>query len=276
MLTSSSPNLSPTAPSSTHTCHPASNLPGRLLWTAVATSYGTSMSAGCCDAKTDQLAALCERQRRVLWMVLAINAVLFVAEFTVGWWARSTALLADSLDMLGDAAVYGFSLWVLHRGSRWRARAALSKGIMQLAFGLLVLGQAAWQLSTGSPPVAGAMGVMGIVALAGNTWAFYLLWSHRSDDLNMRSTWLCSRNDLVANTAVLGAATMVWWLDSIWPDVIVGVGIAALFLRTAVDVIGDARVELRAGDDRTLRKSGDLRRAQAVVRAVDLRVKRST
>ena len=187
-----------------------------------------------------------EKQRRVLWVVLAINAVLFVVEFTVGWWSRSTALLADSLDMFGDAAVYGFSLWVLHRGARWRARAALSKGILQLAFGLLVLGQAAWHATSGAPPEAGAMGAMALVALAGNTWAFYLLWSHRSDDINMRSTFLCSRNDLVANTAVIGAAALVWWFDSRWPDVIVGVAIALLFLRTAAEVITEARSEIAA------------------------------
>lgn len=199
---------------------------------------------GCCDSKTDELAILRERQRRVLWIVLAINAVLFVVEFTVGWWSHSTALLADSLDMLGDAAVYGFSLWVLQRGARWRARAALSKGIVQLCFGLLVLGQAAWNATNDSLPQAGVMAAMGLVALAGNAWSFQLLWSHRSDDINMRSTWLCSRNDLVANTAVLVAAGLVWWLDSPWPDVAIGVGIAALFLQTAVEVIRDSRAEL--------------------------------
>lgn len=204
---------------------------------------------GCCDGKTDDLAVLRERQRTVLWTVLAINAVLFVAEFVVGWWARSIALLADSLDMLGDAAVYGFSLWVLHRGRRWRARAALSKGLVQLAFGLIVLAQAAWQAVAGSAPDAAAMGWMGAIALAGNTWAFFLLMSHRSDDLNMRSTWLCSRNDLIANTAVLGAAVLVWQLDSVWPDVVVGVGIAVLFLRTAYDVITEARSELATDDE---------------------------
>ncbi len=202
------------------------------------------MSAGCCDAKGEELAELHGRQRRVLWMVLVINAVLFVAEFTVGWLARSVALLADSLDMFGDAAVYGFSIWVLHRGARWRARAAFAKGTLQLAFGLLVLGQAAWQATRGSVPEVEAMGLMGAVALAGNTFAFYLLWSHRSDDINMRSTWLCSRNDLIANTAVLGATALVWWLDSRWPDVIVGVAIAALFLQTAFGVLRDARTEL--------------------------------
>ena len=202
--------------------------------------------SGCCDAKTDELVRLRDSQRRVLWVVLVINAVLFVAEFSVGWWSQSIALLADSLDMLGDAAVYGFSLWVLHRGARWRGRAALAKGFVQLAFGLLVLAQAAWQATNDVVPVASAIGIMGAIALAGNTWAFRLLWSHRSDDLNMRSTFLCSRNDLISNSAVIGAAGFVWLLDSKWPDVIVGLAIAALFLRTAVTVIGEARDELGA------------------------------
>jgi len=207
------------------------------------------MGAGCCDADDDALVALRDRQRTVLWMVLGINAVLFVVEFGVGWWARSTALLADSLDMLGDAFVYAFSLWVLHRGTRWRARAALSKGVVQLVFGLVVLSQAAWRAVDGTPPAADAMALMGLVALAGNTWAFALLWRHRSDDINMTSTWLCSRNDLIANAAVLAAAAAVWRLDSVWPDVIVGVAIAVLFLRTARDVIRDARAELAHADE---------------------------
>lgn len=207
------------------------------------------MSAGCCAADDDALVALRDRQRTVLWSVLGINAVLFVVEFGVGWWARSTALLADSLDMLGDAFVYAFSLWVLQRGMRWRARAALSKGVVQLVFGLFVLGQAAWRAVDGTPPVADAMALMGIVALAGNTWAFALLWRHRSDDINMTSTWLCSRNDLIANVSVLAAAVAVWQFDSVWPDVVVGVAISVLFLRTARDVIRDARAALAHADE---------------------------
>ena len=156
------------------------------------------MASGCCENKSDELGELRERQGRILWIVLAINAVLFLVEFSVGWWSRSTALLADSLDMFGDAAVYGFSLWVLHRGIRARAQAALAKGVIQLGFGLLVLGQAVWRALDDVVPNGEAMGVMATIALAGNAWAFYLLWSHRSDDINMRSTWLCSRNDLIA------------------------------------------------------------------------------
>ncbi len=219
-----------------------------MSWPAGAGGRLSQVASDCCGNDDEALVALRTNQRRVLWIVLAINAVLFVVEFGVGWWARSTALLGDSLDMLGDAFVYAFSLWVLDRGTRWRARAALSKGFVQLGFGLLVLGQAAWRASTGDTPDAGAMGWMGVVALAGNTWAFLLLWRHRSDDVNLRSTWLCSRNDLIANTSVLGAAALVWWLDSLWPDVVVGVAIAALFLRTAVTVITEAHSELRAAD----------------------------
>lgn len=202
------------------------------------------MADSCCEGKSDELVGLRDKQARVLWIVLVVNAVLFVAEFVVGWAARSTALLADSLDMLGDALVYAFSLWVLHRGARWRARASLSKGLAQAAFGILVLGQAAWKLGGDAAVDASAMGVMGLLALAGNAWCFYLLWTHRSDDLNMRSTWLCSRNDLIANSAVLGAAALVAVSTNPWPDVIVGVAIAALFLRTAVTVIRESRREL--------------------------------
>jgi len=201
--------------------------------------------AGCCDSKSDELTALHQRQGKVLWAVLAINAVLFVAEFTVGWIARSTALLGDSLDMLGDSMVYAFSLWVLHRGPQWRARAALSQGWVQFGFGLLVLGQAGWKIVGGVDVDAAAMGIMGAIALAGNTWCFWLLFQHRSDDLNMRSTWLCSRNDLIANVAVIGAAVLAWQLSSGWPDVIVGLAIAVLFLRTAYQIISEARTELR-------------------------------
>ena len=203
------------------------------------------MADSCCEAKTDELVALRSQQARVLWIVLAVNAILFVVEFVVGWAARSTALLADSLDMFGDAVVYAFSLWVLQRGAVWRARASLSKGIVQAAFGALVLGQAVWKLSRGLDVDASAMGIMGVIALAGNAWCFYLLWRHRSDDLNMRSTWLCSRNDLIANTAVLGAAALVFVLDTPWPDLIVGAAIAGLFLRTAATVIAESRTELR-------------------------------
>lgn len=199
------------------------------------------MADSCCENKSGELVELQSRQARVLWVVLLVNAVLFIAEFTVGWISRSTALLGDSLDMLGDSLVYAFSIWVLHRGATWRARAALAKGYLQLGFGLIVLAQAGWKITTGVAVDASTMGVMAAVALAGNAWCFSLLWRHRSDDLNMRSTWLCSRNDLIANAAVIAAAVLAGWSGSGWPDVVVGVAIAALFLRTAVSVIGESK-----------------------------------
>ena len=203
--------------------------------------------ADCCEASAEALSRLRARQGRVLWLVLAINALMFVVEFGAGWLARSTALLADSLDMLGDAFVYGFSLWVLHRGATWRARAALSKGLIQLAFGLAVLVEAGLKLRAGLTPDAGLMAWVGGLALAANTWCFVVLWRHRSDDINMRSTFLCSRNDLIANSAVLVAAALVAFSASPWPDLVVGLGIAALFLRTAVTVIRESLAALAAG-----------------------------
>ena len=194
----------------------------------------------CCESKSCDLGALRERQGRVLWIVLAVNALMFLVEFTAGWIASSTALLGDSLDMLGDALVYGFSLWVLHRGETWRARAALSKGLVQLGFGLAVLVQAGFKLWAGVVPASELMAGIGTLALVANLGCFWLLWAHRSDDLNMRSTWLCSRNDLVANVAVLAAAGLVAWTGMLWPDLVVGLGIAALFLRTSFSVIRDS------------------------------------
>lgn len=199
----------------------------------------------CCEAKADELAVLRQRQSRVLVTVLVINAVMFAVEFGAGFLADSTALLADSLDMLGDSLVYGFSLYVLDRSVAWRARAALIKGGIMAAFGGFVLVEAALSLGGDAMPVAPTMLAVGGLALAANSYCFSLLWDHRSDDLNLRSTWLCSRNDLIANTSVLAAAGFVLWFQSVWPDVIVGVAIAFLFLRTSLSVIRDAVRALR-------------------------------
>ena len=198
----------------------------------------------CCEAKTSELAALRARQERVLAIVLAVNATMFCVEFAAGLVAGSTALLADSLDMLGDSFVYGFSLFVLHRSAAWRARAALSKGLIMAAFGVGVLVEAGIRLQAGVPPLVPAMAAVGTLALLANGCCFALLWRHRTDDINLRSTWLCSRNDLIANSAVLVAAGLVAWSGSFWPDLLVGVAIAALFLRTAASVLRDALAEL--------------------------------
>lgn len=204
------------------------------------------MGKSCCEAKSAELAKLREKQGTVLKWVLGINALMFVVEFSFGWLSRSSALMADSLDMFGDAAVYGFSLFALNRGAIWRARAGLSKGVIMAIFGFVVLGQATYRFLTASVPVAETMGVIGAVALVANAICLVLLYSHRADDINMRSTWLCSRNDIVSNVGVIIASVLVGLLNSGWPDLIVGVAIACLFLKSAYEVINEAKDELRA------------------------------
>ncbi|MDZ7791059.1 MAG: cation transporter [Xanthomonadales bacterium] len=200
----------------------------------------------CCEDKAGELRSLRARQGRVLYVVLAINAVMFLFEFVSGWLARSTALLGDSLDMFGDASVYALTLYALHRSERMRAGAALAKGALMLVFGLVVIGDAVRKSVLGVLPDAGWMGAVGLIALAANTVCFLLLYRHRGDDLNMRSTWLCSRNDLIANTSVIGAAVLVSVTGSLWPDVAIGVAIAALFLHSAWQVLTDAWEQWRA------------------------------
>jgi Co/Zn/Cd efflux system component len=186
------------------------------------------------------------RQRRVLRIVLAINLAMFAGELTAAVLARSTALLADSADMLGDAMVYGFSVAVVGRGPVWQARAALLKGLVMGAFGLGVLAEAALKLAGGLVPTAEVMGGVGGLALGANAAVLALLWSHRGDDLNMRSAWLCSRNDVIANLGVLVAAGGVAVTGSPWPDIAVGLGIAALFGTVALGVIRTASLALAA------------------------------
>jgi Co/Zn/Cd efflux system component len=154
--------------------------------------------------------------------------------------------LADSLDMLGDALVYGFSIYVVARGARMKAIAALFKGGIMAVFGLFVLGQAVYRIVFPQVPVFEAIGAIGLLALVANSICFVLLWRHRADDINMSSVWLCSRNDIVANVSVLFAAAGVWLTDSGWPDILVGLALAALFLRSALFVLRGVITELRA------------------------------
>jgi cation diffusion facilitator family transporter len=199
----------------------------------------------CCHTKAEELTALRGKHRNVLIAVLVINAVLFVVEAAAGLLANSTALLADSLDMLGDSLVYGFSLYVLSRSTAWKARAALLKGAIMAIFGAGVLLEVSYKMISGIVPSAATMGIIGTLVLLGNGICFLLLFRHRSDDLNMRSTWLCSRNDIVANLSVLVAAIGVRAFDANWPDILVGAAIAALFLRSAFTVLRESFLELR-------------------------------
>ena len=200
----------------------------------------------CCNDKACELEALRGRQSSTLKWVLGINAVMFVVELTAGLMSGSLSLLADSLDMLGDALVYGFSIYVVARGARMKARAALFKGIIMALFGLFVLGQAIYRMTSPHVPVFEIIGAIGLLALAANSLCFILLWRHRSDDINMSSVWLCSRNDLIANVSVLFAAAGVWLTHSGWPDILVGLALAALFVRSALFVLRGAIRELRA------------------------------
>jgi cation diffusion facilitator family transporter len=199
----------------------------------------------CCEEKEQELRTLRGKHKNVLIVVLIINAVLFVVEAAAGLLANSTALLADSLDMLGDSLVYGFSLYVLWRRAEWKAAAALVKGAIMAAFGIAILIEAVHKLIAGVVPLAEVMEIVGLVVLLGNGLCFLLLFRHRSDDINMRSTWLCSRNDIIANVSVLIAAFGVKLLNSNWPDIVVGAAIAALFLRSALTVLRESFGELR-------------------------------
>jgi Co/Zn/Cd efflux system component len=190
----------------------------------------------CCETPL----AVAEQQRRVLQIVLAVNAGMFLVEFGAGLLAGSTALLADAVDMLGDAIVYGFSLYVVGRGTVWQARGARLKGAIMAAFGVGVLVHVVLKLVRGVVPSAELMTGVGLLALAANASVLALLWRRRADDINMRSVWLCSRNDVVANAGVLVAAGGVALTGSAWPDIVIGLTIAGLFAWSAIGVLRSA------------------------------------
>ena len=200
---------------------------------------------GCCGDSACAIDQLQARQSRTLKWVLLINTVMFGVEFGAGLAAGSAALMADSLDMLGDALVYALSLYAVTRGLRWKAGAALAKGLVMAGFGLLVLGQIVYRMFSAAPPEAATMGAVGLLALAANLVCLRLLTRHRDEDINMRSVWLCSRNDIVANVSVLAAAGLVAVVHQPWPDWVVGLGIAALFLHSAWRVLGQSWREFR-------------------------------
>ena len=201
----------------------------------------------CCDDSACAVGQLQARQSRTLKWVLAINSVMFGVEFGVGMAAGSVALMADSLDMLGDALVYALSLYAVSRGVRWKAGAAMVKGLVMAAFGVFVLAQLAYRISHAMPPDTALMGAIGALALAANLICLRLLTRHRDEDINMRSVWLCSRNDIIANVSVLVAAGLVTVTHQAWPDWVVGLGIAALFLHSAWRVLGQAAGMLMRG-----------------------------
>ena len=182
--------------------------------------------------------------RTVLWVVLGINAAMFVAELLLGFAAGSVSLQADALDFLGDAANYGISLMVTGLALHYRARATLVKGVTMGAFGLWILGSAIWHSAHGTLPSAITMGEVGIAALLANALTFVLLWKYRAGDSNMQSVWLCSRNDVIGNCAVLLAALGVFGSSRGWPDVLVAVIMAGLAIQGSWIVTREASREL--------------------------------
>jgi Co/Zn/Cd efflux system component len=205
------------------------------------------MSAHCCGDHHDHNE---ERKRdssyrRVLWAVLAINAAMFAIEIGAGLAAGSASLQADALDFLGDAGNYAISLFVVGMALRYRAMAALTKGATMGVFGLWVIGITAWHAVQGTLPGAFTMGAVGLAALAANAASFGLLWAYRGGDANMRSAWICTRNDVLGNFAVLVAALGVFGTGTGWPDIIVAAIMAVLALQGAWAVIRQASGELQ-------------------------------
>jgi len=198
------------------------------------------MSDSCCHHKTNELATLGRRQAKVLWIALFINLSMFFLEGFYGLVANSNSLLADSLDMLGDALVYAISLYAIGKSQTWISGVSLIKGLIMAVFGLGVLIDAASRFLSSTIPVAETMGVIGGIALVANISCVGLLLRHRNDNLNMRSTWECSKNDVLANIGVLLAAAAVGFTGSKYPDLVVGITISLLVFRSSISVLTDS------------------------------------
>ncbi len=204
------------------------------------------MSAHCCEhdcPAPGQITNL-PRYRRVLWVALIVNAAMFLVELGAGFSSGSLSLLADAIDFAGDALNYGVSLAVLASALAWRARAAMFKAFSMMGFGLYVLGSAVWAVWNGRVPDAPTMGVVALLALLANVSVAWLLYAFREGDANMRSVWLCSRNDAIGNVAVFLAALGVFGTGTAWPDLLVAALMASLALQGGWQVLRQARGEL--------------------------------
>ncbi len=201
--------------------------------------------SGCCDDDCS-IDVLRERQQGTLRIVLAVNAVMFLVILVAALYGSSTALLADSLDNLGDALTYGLSLFAVSRGVSTKAKVALFKGGLIFLAACAVAAQIVYKLFVPSIPIFEVMGVFSLLGLAANSLCLYLLWRHRNEDVNMSSVWECSRNDIASNLSVFVAAGAVWLTGSGWPDTVVALGLVWLFLRSSIRVISSAMLQLRA------------------------------
>ncbi len=198
----------------------------------------------CCSSLEKELTKVQDEKRNILVWVLIINTGMFFIEAIYGFFAQSNALMADALDMLGDAAIFGFSLYVIRLNTIWQSRAGYIKGIIMAIFSIGVLTSALYRSFNPIIPEVTTMGVVGFLALAANLICAVMLLGFRDTDVNMRSAWLCSRNDVLANLGVLLAAVGVAWTNSPWPDLIVGISISALILKSAIEVMRDAKIEI--------------------------------
>ncbi|QHE74568.1 cation transporter [Hydrogenophaga sp. PBL-H3] len=206
------------------------------------------MSAHCCEHDTPKAESLVNlpRYRKILWIALIVNAAMFLVEIGAGVQAGSLSLLADAVDFAGDALNYAVSLAVLASALAWRARAAMLKAVSMMGFGLYVVGAAVWSVFYGGVPQATTMGAVALLALVANVAVAWMLYAFREGDANMRSVWLCSRNDAIGNVAVFMAALGVFGTGSAWPDLLVASLMAALALHGGWTVMRQARGELGA------------------------------
>jgi len=196
-----------------------------------------------------------ETYKRRLWMVIAINAAMFAVEMTAGQMARSQALQADALDFFADAVTYGISLAVIGATLKTRSMAAAAKGVSLFLMGLWVFGSTIWRVFQNSVPEAPVMGVIGLLALAANVASVLLLMSYKDGDANVRSVWLCSRNDAIGNVIVMIAALGVWGTATAWPDLIVAGIMAGLFLNSSIQILTQSYREWQAGEAISLSSS---------------------
>ena len=204
-------------------------------------------ACGCSD--NPQFDGVDPAYKRVLWIVIIINAVMFIVEMSAGKLAGSQALQADALDFLGDALTYGLSLAVIGMSLKVRSAAAMLKGLSLLLMGLWVFGSTVYQILILGVPRAEIMGAIGLLALAANLGSVLLLMRYKDGDANVRSVWLCSRNDAIGNVAVMIASIAVFVTASAWPDLIVAIIMAGLFLRSAQLILVQAWREYRSGED---------------------------
>lgn len=202
------------------------------------------MSVSCCDSACASQTTVSPRYRKALWVALIINAVMFAVEITGGLKSGSVSLFADAVDFAGDAANYGITLAVLSMGMAWRSRAAMVKGLSMAIFGLFVFAKAGWAAINGITPEPMTMGVIAVLALIANGIVALMLYTFRDGDANMRSVWLCSRNDAIGNVAVMLAAAGVFGTGRNWPDLVVAALMAGLALSSGIAVIRHASQEL--------------------------------